>query len=146
MTGEYILLERDQLLHRELTVLEELADASKLLTNFLNALGRPVSYSMEPLHTLFHLVMSTFTGGNVLKVDKTRNYWNAIMNRGVESLYEEDKSLKRARYTSSKELLLNCMENDSMRVWSAMQSTELYVRLGWVGAMLNLDVGQKDKV
>lgn len=59
--------ERAELFHRLYKVLDGLADASKLATKLLNVLERSESFLLNPLQTLFYLVMLTFPGAEALK-------------------------------------------------------------------------------
>lgn len=52
----------------------------------------------------------------------------------------------KARYLSTKELLLDYTEKDSKPVYSAKRKAELDVWQGWIGAMVNLDCTKRDQV
>lgn len=58
----YVADKSAELFHSEYSVLAGLADASDILTEVLNVVGRPELFCLEPLQTLFDLVISTFTG------------------------------------------------------------------------------------
>lgn len=91
-------------------------EAFKILTEVLIGLRWPVSFSLEPLQKLLDLVMSTIGGKEVLEEEKIMKLCKSIVNHGIESLVNEDRVAKTARYSSTKEWLLECMEADSGRV------------------------------
>lgn len=49
-------------------------------------------------------------------------------------------------YSFTKTLFVEYMEGDSGLLWSAKRVSELHVRLGRIGAMLNLDSTKGDEV
>lgn len=112
----------------------------------LSVLERAALFFVEPLQTTFDLVMSIFSGEDSLKMEKNRNLWILVVYHGVESLDESDRSVGTASYSSAKELLLEYIESDSERVWSARRRVDLDVWLGWSSALLNLGSGKKNEV
>lgn len=122
------------------------ADTSKILTEVLIVLERPATFSLEPLQKMCDLVMFTFSREEVLEEEESWKLWNLIVNQSLESLNKNDKGAGTARYSSTKEMLLECMKGDSGLVWSAKRSALLDVWIGWIGALLNLDTWKEDEV
>lgn len=63
----YLARKKAALLHRGYAVLDGLSNASKIATKVLYVLERPASFMLEPLQTLFDLVLSFFPGKEVLR-------------------------------------------------------------------------------
>lgn len=78
------------LLHRCYAVLDIFAIALEMRTELLNVLKLPVLFSVEPILTIFKVVMSTIHRQNVLKEEKNRSNRIATANHGVVSLNEEE--------------------------------------------------------
>lgn len=64
-------------------------------------------------------VMFTVTEEEVLEQKENRKLWNPWVSHDVESLDKEDRDAGIARYSSTKELLLEYNEANCRRVCSA---------------------------
>lgn len=95
----------------------------------MTVLDRPASFSVEPSQTLFDQLKSTFPGKNVLRDPKNRNLWSPTVSHGVERLENEDKAAGTAGAFSIKELWLEYIESDSVRVCSSKRRAGLDVWL-----------------
>lgn len=123
---------KTELFHRKYAVLYGFAVTSLIPTIVSNALSWPVTFSVEPLQTLFCLVMSTFRAEDSLKKNYKQTPWSPVINHKVSSLVEKTRIARKARCFPSMERLLNYIKNDIGRVWSAKQRVELYIRVGSV--------------
>lgn len=110
---------RAAMLHRRNAVIDGFADVLEILVELLNVSEGPALFLGMVLQTMFHLVKSIFLVEEVLKEEKNRIYGNQIVNYGMESLDEENRGARIARYSSIKELLLKYMKSDGGRMWSA---------------------------
>lgn len=63
-----------ELYHCGYVVRDRFANVLKITTDVLNALERPEAFLVEPLQTMFDLVIYTFPGEEVLKEEKNRNW------------------------------------------------------------------------
>lgn len=70
----------------------------------------------EAVTGTFYLVIFPFTGEVVLKKEKDRKLLNPIGNHCVKNRDKEDQDEGTAKYTSTKDLLLDYREADSMLV------------------------------
>lgn len=68
------------------------------------------------------------------------------MSYGVKSLDKEERDAGTERCSSTSELLMNYIESNSGRMWSATESVELYKWLGLIKAFLNPNSGKEDEV
>lgn len=89
MSGDRLLVKKPELLARGYAVLDRFAVASKILTDVLNMLEPQALFSVEPLQIMFDLVIFNFTAEEVLREKETRNEWDPILNRVVESAAEK---------------------------------------------------------
>lgn len=62
--GTFFTRKRADLVHRRYTLLGEFTGTFELSTSVFNALGRPVSFSVDQLQTAFDLLTSMFPGKN----------------------------------------------------------------------------------
>lgn len=69
------------------------ADALELPTDMLNVLEWPALFSMEPLQTIFDLLISTFPLEEVIKTNKDQNLCSLLVNHSVESVDKEESSV-----------------------------------------------------
>lgn len=88
---------------------------------------RAPSYSVEPLYTMFDLLMSSFRGEEVVKEEKNWNFRSPTVKYGVQSLGKEDRNAGTETFLSTKELFLEYTVSNSGRAWSTKRREELDV-------------------
>lgn len=102
-------------MHRVFAGIDGLVDASGISTEVLDPLERPASILVEPLQTMFDLVVSIFPRYETLKEEENRKLWDPIVSHGVKCLYKYDIDGRTTKHSSAEDLMLVCMEGDGGR-------------------------------
>lgn len=101
----YFARKRAELFHCKYTELVGFADALEISINVLNAMGRPISFLVEPLQRMLDLMLCRYLE-EVTKEERNQNLCNQIVNDSKESLDAEDGDVLRSGYLSTKEYCL----------------------------------------
>lgn len=78
--------------------------------------------------------------------EENRNLLNPIASHDKKRLDKEDSDALTSWYSFTKGPLLEFVEVDSGRVWTAKQRVELNVLLRWIATLLNLDSAKEVRV
>lgn len=78
-----------------------------ILTNFFIAFEQSAPSLPEPVHTTFHLLISASFVYDSLTENEIRNLCNEIVKHIVESQHDEDGTTVAARYSYTKQVLLD---------------------------------------
>lgn len=95
---------------------------------------------------MFDLVNSTLPVQKLLKKEENWNLWNLTVKHNMEKLDKHRRVVRKARYSSTKELFLEYMEENSRLVPSAKQTSELDIQIDWISALPNLDTVMEKNV
>lgn len=99
-----------ELFYRGSTMIYGFGDASELHIDVVSTLARLAWSSVEPLQMTSNLMLYMFLGEEDVKEKKNRKFFTSTVKCGMESLNEENRSERRVRYPSAKELLVNNTE------------------------------------
>lgn len=80
----------------------------------------------------------TFEREEELLAEKNQMLWGPIINVREGQRDRSDQDDGRARYAPTRQLVLEYLESDRRRVWTAQTRAGMGVWLGWLGAALSL--------
>lgn len=132
-----------ELFHRRYTVLDGLADASKIPTKMLNVFEHPELFSLERLQTMFDEVTFIFRRKEVLDEKVNCNLCNQIVKQSMESLDKDGRQAGTSRYLCTEEWSIEYVGGESGRVRSAKQRAKLDLWQEWINELLVPDSEKK---
>lgn len=113
-----ILLNKAALFHRVYVVLSgmQMLQNSRRRCIFLE---QPASISVDLLQAMFEVVMFTIPEDEVVEKEKSLSLWNRIENHCVAIPDKDKRDAQTARNLSTKDVLLEDLEQHSGWVWNA---------------------------
>lgn len=82
---------------------------------------------------------SAFAEKVELRAEKNTTLWNLVSNFASRQQKRNDGDAERARYTSTRELAMACVERDRSGLWTTRTTAGMNVWLGWLPAVFNSD-------
>ena len=140
----YFTEHRQNVLLKGYTILEGFADFSSVPDSVLSTIDPSGVFKKDQEHRngrvqeLFEFFMSTFPGEERLKNEENRKHWNPIVNSGDLSKDTRFQDRGIARYSSTRMLLMDEIEDDESKVWAAVSRASLDVWVAQLAALLQL--------
>ena len=147
----YFIRHREILLQKGYTVMKGFADFSSVPDNLLSVIDGEKAFKHDGEHKngnvreLFKFFMDYFPGEEKLRKEENRTHWNPIVNTADLEKDARGRDSGKARYSSTRKLLMDEVEQDANKVWAAVSRASLDVWIGQLVALLQLssDGGEK---
>ena len=124
---------------RGFCILEGFSDCSTIPHDVLEKLQPPSENDSTPVQVLFNHYLSTFPGEELCRDERNRNIWSPIVNLGEKGADKDMQDHGRARYSSTRRLLMEYTEENHNTRWASIRRAMLDVWLCQLAVLLGLD-------
>lgn len=124
---------------RGFCVLKGFADSSYVPVDILKDLKPPTDMSKRTVQEMFEKFESTFPGEDALKDESNRTLWSPIINEGEEDGDVNMRNSGRARFSSTRFLLVDHVEGKESLQWVSERRAILDAWLGQLAVLLGLN-------